>query len=237
MKRTPSGKAVVFLALLFGLMSLCLMAGAAPAAERAAQKKPVSQAATQQTIELKTEDLKFEQKPSRRIPSKMTLQEKEKAVADSKLAIRPIKKVDLVCEIKAYYDTAHTMPVPGGPNMGTYHLMPGQGPQRPFPYYAFFVVEVKNTGLVTKAMNVTNRAAFTGIPQFFPPKTFVTSPPEALDPGEAVEYPFWFGPVGPSMILTGKKIVVNATADFPPRVTEDNEGNNNCTYTLSLVWP
>jgi hypothetical protein len=69
-----------------------------------------------------------------------------------------------------------------------------QGPQRPFPFYAFFVLEVKNTGLVDKAMNVTSRAVFQSPPLFFL-NTFITNPPEVLDPGETVEYFFEPGPL------------------------------------------
>lgn len=233
MKDAPRKESAVFFSLFIGLMAICLITGPASAAEKAAQKKPASPAATQQTIELKTEDLKFEQKPSRRIPSKMT--SSELGQATSGMAAKSLTKPDLICEIKAYYDEAKTMPVPGESGNGTYHMSPQLSPPRPSPIYAFFFAEVKNAGMV-KSQGTSTKLTVTGNFFSMPPSYFPLYP---LDPGEAMEYPYVYGPfmAASCASFNGQKLSISATADHPQHVVEGSEGNNNCTYTLSFVCP
>lgn len=230
MKDVPGNGTAVFLVLLMGLTVICLMAGPVSSVERTVQKVPDSPASTPQ----KTEDLKFEQRPARKIPSKMT--GSELGHAKSGMAVKSLTKPDLICEIKAYYDEAKTMPLPGGPGAGTYHMSPQLSPPRPSPIYAFFFVEAKNAGMV-KSQSTGAKVVVTG--NFFsgmPPSYFPLYP---LAPGEAVEYPYVYGPfmAASGASFNGKKISIDATADHSQHVAEGSEGNNNCTYTLSFVWP
>jgi hypothetical protein len=192
---------------------------------------------TEAADDFKPDLTKFEEKPLRKVPARFSAADLDLV---KKFKLNPgavnVVKTDLVCQIKAYYDQAHTLPVQTvGPNMGLYHIK--NGPNRPLPFYAFFEVTVKNTGLVNPAPNVTNKVYFTSVPPFFPPKQFIT-PPETFSPGEAAEYKYWWGYFTPAAAgLHNRIIQVQATADFPPHVAEDNEGNNNCTYQLRFVYP
>lgn len=183
---------------------------------------------------------RFEEKPLRKLPARLSVADLElaKKFKLNPATVQNIVKVDLTCEIKAYYDSAHTLPVQSaGANMGIYHISSQQSPPRPFPYYAFFAMTVKNAGVVNPAPNVTNRVFFTSTPPFIPPKLFNTSP-ETFSPGEAVEYKYWWGSFTPAATFLHNKIItVQTSADFPPHVTEDNEGNNNCSYQLKFVYP
>jgi hypothetical protein len=193
--------------------------------------------AEQQTQEFKLEDMKFTQKPVRKIPSGLTLEEKQKAAAELNKGLTKLKKSDLVCSIKAYYNEARTMPVESwGRNGGIYHLSPVKSPQRPYPYCVFFTVEVKNIGAETAASNVVNKVVFQSSPAFFPPVAYATSPPENIEPGETAEYDYYYGPFG-GAILNNRSIIVNALADYPPHVSEVDENNNTAMYTLRFVWP
>jgi hypothetical protein len=195
---------------------------------------------TEPVDDFKPELTKFEEKPLHKLPARLSPAERDLAMKFklNPAAVQHIVKVDLTCQIKAYYDQAHTKPVQEvGPNMGIYHISMQQSPPRPLPYYAFFNLMVRNNGLVSPAPNVTNRVFFTSQPPFSPPKQII-SPPETFSPGEAIEYKYWWGPFTSLAVgLHNEIIFVQTSADFPPRVNEDNEGNNNCSYQLKFVYP
>jgi hypothetical protein len=178
---------------------------------------------------MKIENVKIMQKAVRKIPT-------TSLKANTALALSG-PKVDLVCSIKAYYDEARTMPVPStGEQSGIYHLTPLQSPQRPLPYYAFFTVEVKNIGVKSAAVDVTNRVFLSGNALSYP-GNYVTSPAVTLEPGETVAYDYYCGPFGPNGIFKDKFITVQAMADITSKVVEDNETNNTAVYKLTFVWP
>jgi hypothetical protein len=186
---------------------------------------------------------KFVEKPLRKIPANLSAAQREQArniqAAPGQVAdmLQHVIKVDLTCQIKAYYDEAHTKPLPsGGPITGLYHLSAAQHPLHIPPFTLFFGITVKNEGVLTAAPNITNRALFSSLPPFFAPQQFVTAP-ETLSPGEAAEYVYHWGPFYPSSELYNKTIQLQVTADFPPRIAEDDEANNNCFYHVRFVYP
>ena len=190
----------------------------------------------QQTQGFKLEDIKFTQIKLTKIPSTLTLEEKQKALEIQKgLTKEEKEKVDLVCSIKASYDEAGTMPVEStGPMNGIYHLDPKHGPSRPFPFYVYLTVEVRNVAISTIAAHVTNKITFAC--SWSPSTNSITTSPVNIDPGETAKYSYKYGPFWGAM-LNNYKLGIDAIANYPSTVPEDNKSNNHAQYVLKFVFP
>lgn len=197
----------------------------------------ICSAAQQAPIDtFKLESARLQAASQRKLPAQLSAADAElaKKFKLTPAALKNIVKVDLTCQVKAYYDQAHSQPIPtAGANVGVYHIK--NGPTRPMPYFAYFEVAVKNQGIVDSAVNVSNRLYFTS-PLFAAQQ--ILTPPESIAPGETAEYKYYWGAFGPNTAMLHNKVIsIQVGVDYPPHVSEDNEANNVCGYQLRFEYP
>ena len=202
------------IALLFQFVFVFLFIGTlyAASAEKAAPSK------ISPTPLYKMENLKMMKQPATKIPPKMIIRIPANT-AD--------QKADLHCSINAYYDQNRMKQIEG--HLWDFSTAVSYG--IPQPWYLQWEIVVMNSGMAKAQNFVTNFDFISPTGQHY-----IFNETETLEPGEAAVFKYRYGPFGPgSTYLYGKNTVASVKTDFPARVNESNEGNNNCNSYVRFV--
>jgi len=137
------------------------------------------------------------------------------------------RKADLSCTINTYYDLARTRQIQGH----IWDMSTAATFGMPHPWQVNWEIVVMNNGTATASnfninLHFTNPAGMTPAHQYF-------NEVETLAPGEAAVIKYYFRPVGP--YLYGKGTRLDTKTDFPPRIPESSETNNNCANWVNFV--
>lgn len=139
-----------------------------------------------------------------------------------------VRKLDLVCSVRAYYDESLTKPVSGG--TAHYALMA-------YNTKLHFNAEVKNAGLANKSGPFLARMTM-DYPNY-PTNASATATWNVvvadLGPGVSGAKAVWIGPLFPPPYFIAKQITVSAEVDLTKKVAEDIETNNTCSLTVTLA--
>lgn len=184
----------------------------------AAQADPSKAIGIAQMPAYKMSDIQIMKQQITKIPAKM------KIVIPANPADQ---KADLSCTINTYYDLARTKQIQGHiwdmSTAATYGM--------PYPWQVNWEIVVMNNGTAT-ASNFNINLLFTN-PAGMSPGTQVFNEVETLAPGEAAVIKYYFRPVGP--YLYGKQTRLDTKTDFPARIVESNEANNNCANWVGFA--